>query len=184
MNRRGNTRRGAGGGLALEDRSVDLLGLEARATEEDHQSIRLWLRLLSAANLVKAEVARRLRETFGTSLARFDLMAQLDRQPQGLTMNQLSRRMMVTAGNTTRLVDQLEKEGWVRRSSHRRDRRAVVVRPTPKGLRRFRTMARVHEGWIVELFSQLSREERDHLYGLLARLKQSVAASLREGGRG
>jgi DNA-binding MarR family transcriptional regulator len=169
-------------GTALEEEAVELLGLEARATEEDHLSIRLWLRLLSAANLVKAEVARRLRETFRTTLPRFDLMAQLDREPQGLTMNQLSRRMMVTAGNVTRLVDQLEADGWVRRESQARDRRTVVVRPTPEGLRRFRSIAQVHEGWIVELFAGLSREERDRLYQLLARLKHSVAAGLRERG--
>lgn len=172
----------AGTLLDQETGAVALLGLEAAAREQDHQSLRLWLRLLSATNLVKVEVARRLRQSFRTSLSRFDLMAQLDRSPEGLTMSQLSQRMMVTAGNTTRLVDQLEADGWVRRGLHNRDRRTVVVRPTREGLRRFRAMARVHEGWIVELFSGLSQEERDRLCELLARLKQSVAAGLRKRG--
>ncbi|GBD30537.1 HTH-type transcriptional regulator MhqR [bacterium HR32] len=163
---------------------VDVLGLEARATEEDHKSIRLWLRLLSASNLVKSEVQSRLRKTFGISLARFDLMAQLERYPEGLPMRALSRRMMVTAGNVTRLVDQLEAEGLVTRQPDRRDRRAVRVRLTPEGRRRFRSMAAVHETWIVELFRGLSREEREGLYELLARFKASVADALRRRGGG
>ncbi len=174
------------GAAAVTDRdaAVEVLGLEARLTEEDHSSIRLWLRLLSAANLVKAEVQSRLRRTFGTTLSRFDLLAQLERHPEGLAMGPLSKRMMVTAGNVTRLVDQLEAEGLVVRVPDARDRRTVRVRLTEQGRRRFRTMAAVHEGWIVELFSGLSRQERDHLYALLASLKQSVARALaREGGR-
>ncbi|MCS7236389.1 MAG: MarR family transcriptional regulator [Armatimonadota bacterium] len=164
--------------------SVELLGLEARAREEDHKSIRLWLRLLSATNLVKNEVQSRLRRTFGTTLARFDLLAQLERYPEGLAMGPLSKRMMVTAGNVTRLVDQLEREGLVVRLPDPRDRRAVRVRLTPEGRRRFARMAAVHEGWIVELFGRLTREERDQLYGLLAALKRSVGQALaREGGR-
>lgn len=163
---------------------VDALGLEARATGEDHQSIRLWLRLLSASNLVKSAVQSRLRTTFGVSLARFDLMAQLERHPDGLPMRTLSRRMMVTAGNVTRLVDQLQEEGLVVRQPDRQDRRAVRVRLTPEGRRRFRSMAAVHETWIVELFGGLSREERQRLYDLLARFKRSVAEALARRGGG
>ncbi|MFN3285372.1 MAG: MarR family winged helix-turn-helix transcriptional regulator [bacterium] len=167
-----------------EQGAVELLGLEARATEEDHKSIRLWLRLLSATNLVKNEVQSRLRRTFRTTLARFDLLAQLERHPEGLAMGPLSKRMMVTAGNVTRLVDQLEAEGLVTRVPDPRDRRTVRVRLTAEGRRRFAAMAAVHEGWIVELFRGLSRDEREQLYALLAALKQSVARALaREGGR-
>jgi DNA-binding MarR family transcriptional regulator len=163
--------------------SVEVLGLEARAKDGDHQSIRLWLRLLSATNLVKGEVQSRLRRTFGTTLARFDLLAQLERHPEGLAMGPLSRRMMVTAGNVTRLVDQLEAEGLVARVPDPGDRRAVRVRLTPEGRRKFSAMATVHEGWIVELFRGLSREQREQLYTLLGALKQSVARALsREGG--
>lgn len=152
------------------------LDLESRITEDDHQAIKLWLRLLSTTNLIENEVRARLRTEFQTTLPRFDLMAQLERHSTGLTMNELSRRMMVTAGNITRLVDELEREGMVVREPHPQDRRAIKVKLTSEGRRRFATMAKVHEGWIIELFSGLSRDEKELMYSLLAKLKQHVIA--------
>ncbi len=80
---------------------------------DSHMGLRLWLRMLTTTNLVQAELRKRLRNEFDTTLPRFDLMAQLERHPEGLKMNELSRRLMVTGGNVTGLTDQLEKEGLV-----------------------------------------------------------------------
>ena len=72
--------------------------LELRAREDHHASLRLWLRLLSCTTLVEDNIRQKLRTQFDTSLSRFDLMAQLERHPEGLTMGELSRRMMVSGG--------------------------------------------------------------------------------------
>jgi len=158
--------------------SVEVFEMEARAKDGDHESIHLWPRLLSATDLVKGEVQSRLRCIFGTTLAWFDLLAQLERHPEGLVMGPLFRRGMVTAGNVTRLVDQLEADGLVARVPDPGDRRAVWVRLTPEWRRKFSVMATVHEGWIVKLFRGPSLEEREQLYTLLGVLKQSVARAL------
>ena len=154
--------------------------LEARAGGDDHLSLRLWLRMLSCTNLIEASARTRLRAEFSTTLARFDLMAQLERAPGGLKMSELSRRMMVTGGNVTRLTDQLEAEGLVVRGESA-DRRVFRVSLTPRGRRTFAAMARRHEDWIVETFDALSHEERTQLFSLLAKLKngQSRAAENR-----
>ena len=81
--------------------------LELRARDDHHASLRLWLRLLSCTTLIEDNIRQKLRTQFDTSLSRFDLMAQLERHPEGLTMGELSRRMMVSGGNTTVIVDQL-----------------------------------------------------------------------------
>jgi DNA-binding MarR family transcriptional regulator len=148
--------------------------LESRVHTDDHRAVRLWLRLLTCTNLITAEIRRRLRRQFQTTLPRFDLLAQLQRNPQGLRMGELSRRMMVTTGNVTALVDRLEAQGWVRRRNDPRDRRSVLVHLTREGRRAFARMARVHEAWIIELFSDLSSENMETLYLLLGRLKESV----------
>ncbi|MDR5683834.1 MAG: MarR family transcriptional regulator [Armatimonadota bacterium] len=148
--------------------------LESRLHTDDHRAVRLWLRLLTCTNLITAEIRRRLRRRFGTTLPRFDLLAQLERNPRGLRMGELSRRMMVTTGNVTALVDRLEAEGWIRRRADPQDRRSVLVHLTPAGRRAFARMARTHEAWIVELFSDLSGEDIETLHALLGRLKQSV----------
>ena len=149
---------------------------ETRATDDDHLALRLWLRLLSCTHLIEAPLRRRLRAQFAGSLPRFDLMAQLDRHPGGLKMRELSSRLMVTGGNVTGLTDRLVAEGWVERRDDPNDRRAYTVRLTPEGKRQFRTMARAHEGWIVELFGGLDSAEQAQLFALLARLKQALPA--------
>ena len=113
-----------------------------------------------------------LREDFATTLPRFDLMAQLERHPGGLKMNELSRMLMVTGGNITAIVDQLEKEGQVERLDDSADRRAFRIRLTRSGEKSFLEMARAHEQWVVELLGGLSRKEHDELLKLLAKLKQ------------
>ncbi len=153
--------------------------LEARVGEEDHQALRLWLRLLVCANLVETEIRTRLRAEFGITLARFDLLAQLERSPDGLKMSELSRRLMVSGGNVTGLTDELEAEGLVAREDDPQDRRAYTVKLTQKGLLQFRAMAVRHEGWVVELLSGLGGAEQRQVFGLLGKLKQHLAAAPR-----
>ena len=151
-----------------------LLDRETRATADDHRALRLWLRLLTCAQLIERQVRTRLRERFGITLPRFDLMSQLERNPGGLKMNELSRLLMVTGGNITGIVDQLVKEGLVERVDDASDRRAWRVRLTRAGDKAFAEMARAHEEWVVELLSGLSRKDADSLMHLLARLKQAT----------
>src|SRR5919109_2924062 len=142
------------------------------ARRDDHSALRIWLRLLTCTQLIERRVRSGLREDFGTTLPRFDLMAQLERHPEGLKMNELSRLLMVTSGNVTVIVDQLEKEGLVERLDEPADRRAFRIRLTKSGERTFAEMARAHEEWVVDMLSGLSRREQDELLRLLARAKE------------
>ncbi len=150
----------------------DVLDRETRATVDDHRALRLWLRLLTCSQLIEREVRRRLRERFATTLPRFDLLSQLERNPRGLKMGELSRLLMVTGGNVTGIVDQLVKEGLVERADDAADRRAWRVRLTRSGEKAFAEMAREHEAWVAGLLAGLTRKESDALMQLLARLKQ------------
>ena len=105
-------------------------------------------------------------------------MAQLERAPDGLRMNQLSRRMMVTGGNITGITDQLEAEGLVERTGVEGDRRAFQVRLTAKGRKQFNAMAQAHEAWIVNAFAGLSAREIQTLHGLLGKVKQHFLAEV------
>jgi DNA-binding MarR family transcriptional regulator len=148
------------------------MDMEARAHSEHPEALRLWLRLLTCTQLVEKQVRALLRERFDTTLPRFDLMAQLERSPGGLKMNELSRRMMVTGGNVTGITDQLVSEGLVERIDVEGDRRAYRVRLTAKGRKQFNDMARQHEGWIVDAFAGLSEKDIATLHKLLGKVKQ------------
>ncbi len=158
---------------STRDASLDA---ESRASDADHLALRLWLRLLACANRIEAPLRRQLREQFDNSLARFDLMAQLERQPEGMKMRELSRRLMVTGGNVTGLTDRLVAEGLVERLDDPGDRRAFTVRLTSEGRRQFRAMAAAHEGWVVALMDGLPSERQQSLYELLGELKTSLPA--------
>ena len=148
------------------------MDMEARAHSEHPEALRLWLRLLTCTQIVEKRVRTRLREQFDTTLPRFDLMAQLERAPEGLKMNELSRRMMVTGGNVTGITDQLVAEGLVERVDVEGDRRAYRVRLTARGRRLFHEMAREHERWIVDAFDALSEREVATLHKLLGKVKE------------
>ncbi len=148
-----------------------LLDMEARAHSEHAHALRLWLRLLTCSQLVEKRVRAGLREQFDTTLPRFDLMAQLERHPDGLKMKELSHRLMVTGGNVTGITDQLVAEGLVERLAVAGDRRAFRVRLTERGHAAFAAMAQQHEHWIVEAFEGLQPRELDQLHKLLGKLK-------------
>ena len=147
---------------------------ETIARADDHRALRIWLRLLTCTQLIERQVRSRLRSQFDTTLPRFDLMAQLERHREGLKMNELSRLLMVTGGNVTAIVDQLEKEGLVERLDEPDDRRAFRIRLTKSGERTFIDMARAHEEWVVDLLAGLSRRDQDELLRLLARVKENA----------
>jgi DNA-binding MarR family transcriptional regulator len=147
---------------------------ESRVRDDHHETLQLWLRLLTCTTMIERHVRARLRERFATTLPRFDLMAQLERNPDGLRMGELSRRLMVTGGNVTGITDQLVAEGLVERRPNAADRRAYLVRLTPKGKRAFDAMAAAHETWIEELLGGFGRTDRERLHALLGRLKTVV----------
>jgi len=167
----------------MEERAIPL-DAETKVAErpDDHKTeLRLWLRMLTCTTLIEGEVRRRLREHFDVTLPRFDLLAQLDRAPDGMTLGELSRRMMVTNGNITGLVDRLEEQGLVKRRTSPRDRRSQFVSLTAAGRRTFRTIARTHADWIAEMFAGLSDTELEPLMGLLAKTKASAGKAVGNG---
>ena len=153
---------------------MDRPDLETRTQPDDHQDLRVWLRMMTCCNLIESEIRSRLRARFGITLPRFDLMAQLERAPSGLKMGELSRRMMVTNGNITGITQQLEAEGLVARTKAASDRRSSLLRLTPRGRKVFAVMAVEHEVWVRELLGSVAQDDRDVLYDVLDRLKHGV----------
>jgi DNA-binding MarR family transcriptional regulator len=152
-----------------------------RPEPQSKRRLRLWLRLYGATSVIEREMRRFLRARFATTLPRFDLMAALERAPEGLTMGELSRRLMVSGGNVTSIVAGLERGGLVCRRSPASDRRTSYVALTEQGRAAFADMAREHERWIDQLLANLADEDMDALTQLLAELKHRAEASAEAG---
>ena len=141
----------------------------------DRSSVRLWLRLLSCTLTIEKTVKRRFAESFGTTLARFDVLAALDRTSDGLTMSELSRALLVSNGNATQLVQKLVRDGLVAIEPNPADRRSSIVRLTERGAVHFAELAQAHRRWIDGLFAGVGPGERELLYDALGTLKHSIA---------
>jgi DNA-binding MarR family transcriptional regulator len=164
----------------VDDRASPL-DAETKVAERPHDhkdELRLWLRLFTCKELIESEVRKHLREDFHFTLPRFDLMAQLDRAHKGMTLGELSQRMMVTNGNVTGLVERLVERGLVDRRPSPQDRRAQIVSLTAEGRRLFRAMARANEEWIGDMFADLSNSDIEALLRLLAKAKMSVRSAI------
>ena len=156
---------------SVREKAAAPVDAETRLHDDHHSALRLWLRLLSCTNQIESRIRQSLLAEFGTTLPRFDLMAQLERAPEGLKMSELSQRLMVTGGNVTGITDGLQKEGLVVREIDPADRRAFRVKLTAEGERQFRRMAAEHEQWVIGLFGKLSARQKRDLMELLGKLK-------------
>jgi DNA-binding MarR family transcriptional regulator len=144
---------------------------------DSKQSLRLWLKLLSCSTAIEKKARQMLIDRFGTTLPRFDVMAALDREPEGLTMSGLSEHLLVSNGNVTAIVARLVEDGLVTRTQDKADRRVLRVRLTARGRREFRLWAAAHETWIEHLLADLADPEIVHLLAGLNRVRTSIERS-------
>jgi DNA-binding MarR family transcriptional regulator len=131
------------------------------------ERLRLWIRLLRASRLIEGELRERLKRDFDSTLPRFDVLAALYRQPDGMLMSDLSRFLLVSNGNVTGIIERLVKDGLVSRATREGDRRASIVKLTATGERRFTEMAAAHETWIEEFLGDVSRSDAERLSATL-----------------
>lgn len=141
-----------------------------------HPSVAVWLRLLSCAMVIEKRLRRRFAEQHGTTLPRFDIMAALDRSPAGLTMGELSARLLVSNGNVTALVQTLAKDGLVDLRPSPTDRRSSIVALSEAGRTHFVDLAASHHRWVEAMFAGVGHQQREALFGLLGTVKASVTA--------
>lgn len=147
------------------------------ASSHSKQSLRLWLKLLSCSMTIEKKVRNLLIEDCDITLPRFDVLAALDRTAEGLTMSELSAKLLVSNGNITSIVSRLVDDGAVTRTQDKDDRRIQRVKLTAKGRRDFRAMAAEHEKWIERLLGDLADGEVEQLLMGLNRVKTSIEKS-------
>ena len=152
-----------------------LLAVEpAHESDGAHLELRIWLRLLSCATRIEKALNARLRKEFNTTLARFDLLAQLARKPEGASMSEVSDLLMVSNGAITALVQKLEADGLIHREVSAEDRRTFRLRLSQDGAREFGRMARRHEEWVIALIGELSPVAQSDLLQHLTLLKRRL----------
>lgn len=138
-------------------------------------SVRLWLRMLSCTMVVEKRLRRRFIEQFDTTLPRFDVLAALDRKHVGISMGELSQMLLVSNGNVTAIVRQLQSDGLVEVEAAEHDRRSLIVSMTKQGRASFADMAAAHHIWLERMLGGVPEDIQEELFTLLAKVKTSIA---------
>ncbi|MEE4453113.1 MarR family transcriptional regulator [Novosphingobium resinovorum] len=136
--------------------------------------LRVWVRLLDCAKIIEKRLRRNFEDQFSTTLPRFDILATLDRAPDGLRMGELSRALLVSNGNVTAIVRQLQEQGLVSSYTDPEDARSAIVSLTPNGRVQFAALAEAHHGWVREALADFPEDSQRQLLALLTQLKTSI----------
>lgn len=139
-------------------------------------SVRLWLRMLSCTTIIEKRLRRRFIEQYDTTLPRFDVLAALERYPDGITMGELSQLLLVSNGNVTAIVRQLQDQGHVAVAPAAHDRRSLIVALTAAGAAHFAALADAHHQWIAAMFEDVPETAQEALLRQLSAVKASIAA--------
>lgn len=135
-------------------------------------ALSVWVRLLKAHGLLLREVRRRVPDAL--TLPQFDVLAQLYRSDEGMTPGGLTRKLLVTGGNVTGIVERLSSLGLVERHPVPEDRRAVRIRLTARGEKLMRRAIPRHRRDVGTLFAPLAEGELARLRDLLGTLNQRL----------
>jgi MarR family 2-MHQ and catechol resistance regulon transcriptional repressor len=128
----------------------------------------MWVKLSRAhdtfSHLTAADI-----HSFGLTPAQFGVIECLGHLGTML-IGDLTKKHLVSGGNMTVVVNNLEKDGLVERSVNDEDHRAFYVKLTPKGKHLFEKIFSKHARYIVKLASVLSESEQAELGILLKKL--------------
>ncbi|WP_246787671.1 MarR family winged helix-turn-helix transcriptional regulator [Bradyrhizobium sp. CCBAU 53421] len=144
---------------------------------------RLWLQLLSLHGELFASLNSMLSSEFGLSLAKFDVLAQLDRYRDGLALGQLSQNLKVSGGNVSGLVQRLLADDLISKEMSSEDRRSFIVRLTPKGEALFRKAADVHKRHLSERLETIPARELETALSVLRSLSSKLGSESKKQGR-
>ena len=130
------------------------------------------MNFLRAHAAVTRQLSARLEAAHGLTLSDFDVLVQLYFAPErALRRVDIARAVLLTASGITRLLDGLERAGWVEKRACDTDARVSYAVLTEAGVEKFEAARRSHNADVEELFgSRFSAEEREHLAELLGRL--------------
>ncbi|TAK53421.1 MAG: MarR family transcriptional regulator [Bacteroidetes bacterium] len=133
----------------------------------------MWVKLARAAATM-GKLSRENIELFGLTEPQFGVLETLGHKGV-LTLGELGKKRLVSGGNITCVVDNLEKEGLVERVFNDEDRRIIEVRLTKKGKALFERVFVQHAEWISSLAAVLTEEEQEQLARLCKKLGLGLA---------
>jgi DNA-binding MarR family transcriptional regulator len=152
--------------------------LSSQVTERRSPAVEAWIGLLRAHAATTRQFNAELLETHGLTLNDFDVLAQLSRGPDyGLKRSELAERVLLTPSGITRLLDGLERAGYVARGECATDARVTYAVLTDAGRKKLREASKTHLAGVRALLSErFTQDELQQLGELLGRLPLAAEA--------
>lgn len=143
------------------------------------QGLTAWIRLLRAHSALTRELDARLDAAHGLSLRDYDVLVQLYLAPEHrMRRVDIARTVILSPSGITRLLEGLERAGWVAKHQCDSDARVTWAVLTAEGKKKFEEAQRTHRADIAELFSSnFDRSEHEQLAELLGRLRMADAGA-------
>ncbi len=136
----------------------------------------MWVKLVRATTTFGKLTLENIK-SFGLTEPQFGVLESLGHLGP-MTLGQLSKKQLVSGGNITCVVDNLEKEGLVERKRTSKDRRTIVAQLTPKGKKMFTSIFEKHARHVASLAAVLTEQEQETLSILLKKLGLSLKETL------
>jgi MarR family 2-MHQ and catechol resistance regulon transcriptional repressor len=137
-------------------------------------ALRMWVKLVRAFTTMNRFSGDNIR-SFGLTQPQFGVLEVLGHLGP-MSLGDLAKKMLISCGNTTVIVDNLEKEGLIERTAVPGDRRVKVAQLTPKGKKLFLEIFPRHAVAMAELAAVLSENEQIRLAALLKKLGTTLEA--------
>ncbi len=141
-------------------------------TQSSPGTITAWSRLLRTYSVLTRELSARLVADHGLTINDYEALLHLS-HAEGFAMRRvdLAERLLLTPSGVTRLLDGLERDGWVKKGSCDTDARVTYAVLTDEGLERLEAAGHSHLGQVSAIFEErLSADELETLAELLGRL--------------
>lgn len=132
-----------------------------------------WVKLARAFSSFSKKSTEKIK-SFGLTQPQFAVIEALGHLGS-LKVGEICDKMLVSGGNMTLVLDNIEKLGYLERIPSKEDRRAIHVQLTSKGRELFEEIFKIHAEHISSLMSVLSPEEQKTLGDLLKKLGLGVS---------
>jgi MarR family transcriptional regulator, organic hydroperoxide resistance regulator len=149
-----------------------------RDRNNPERSIRVWFRLIRLEARMQAAISERLR-MIGISIPQCDVLTTLSEE-EGVSQQQLAKRLYVTKGNISGLLDRLETAGHVERRPAESDRRQHSIYLTDAGRAVAHEAIAVQHEWIAATFGRMTEADLAALESQLVALRDLVREAERE----
>ena len=141
----------------------------------DELAMRVWFRLIRLEARMQVAITSRLRE-IGLSAPQCDVLTTLT-EAEGVSQQELAKRLYVTKGNISGLLDRLETMGLVERRSTVTDRRQYEIYLTPTGRGAADKAIALQRAFVGETLGQMTGKDLGALEELLIAMRDHVRAA-------